>query len=766
MKSLILITIFVLSFSNFIGQLNGTYTVGQSGDDYSSLQLAISDIQANGMSGSVELLISNGVYYDFEINSITPPINDSLVIKSASGNPDSVVFRMAPFEIGGISNSKRISFQAISIAKNGSTNNDGLLQISNCENIYFYLCKIVDDQSLNYMSDATLNISTSQNIIFDSCYIASLSGLVPGTNNEYTIDTYNSSCHFYSDSIIGDIKNSYGLGSLDFYNCYLKINDGLNDFGNSIMESCNIEFYPWGSNHNLFVHTINNCTFDGNGTANLRVENLTNCIFQIPVDFRAATSLQIKNNIFYGDFTSTFSESQKIYGNSFYNKFKIDQDFASPVINNFFFDTVVLRGTFDLMHNNFSIESNVTIQGGRRINNNNFHNYYGNVTLNSFSNNNFSSNDSITLGYASYDSSPSYYDPQYTSATDLHVNNMALIGRAVNLTVPETQLDFDGENRLSYRTIGADEICIPYNLPDTINVDCGTEYPLVTCFNIDTTTLTWKPGIVMIDSNAAVPVVKVDGNTLIWLEDSMGNRIDSILFLPNSPIVGENSTIYNNCGYTSYISSNSYPNSSYHWQPSHLVDDSTSNAVNVSIDTVTTFIATVDMGVCGIKTDSITLIPDQTPIAMSSWEFSCLEATYTVTSICYDSVHWDLGDGTFSNQNQITHFYDLSGYYMVKLTVWNDGMMDSRTYNFSISDCSDLQDIAKSNMTVFPNPAYNTLNINGVITNQAYSILDLTGKVIDKGFVNKSDYAIDVNSLTNGVYFLRIMNKTIKFIKQ
>jgi hypothetical protein len=63
---------------------------------------------------------------------------------------------------------------------------------------------------------------------------------------------------------------------------------------------------------------------------------------------------------------------------------------------------------------------------------------------------------------------------------------------------------------------------------------------------------------------------------------------------------------------------------------------------------------------------------------------------------------------------------------------------------------------------VYPNPVVNTLSIQGVDENTALEVYNLTGKSVlkDKGT------ELDVTSLTQGTYILRINNQYVKFIKK
>jgi hypothetical protein len=72
-------------------------------------------------------------------------------------------------------------------------------------------------------------------------------------------------------------------------------------------------------------------------------------------------------------------------------------------------------------------------------------------------------------------------------------------------------------------------------------------------------------------------------------------------------------------------------------------------------------------------------------------------------------------------------------------------------------------------LTIYPNPANEQLNIVGLIDNSDIVIYDLSGKVLKEIFAN-SRVSIDISDLASGVYFVRIQSNNItevlKFVKQ
>lgn len=75
---------------------------------------------------------------------------------------------------------------------------------------------------------------------------------------------------------------------------------------------------------------------------------------------------------------------------------------------------------------------------------------------------------------------------------------------------------------------------------------------------------------------------------------------------------------------------------------------------------------------------------------------------------------------------------------------------------------TDIEELGFTQVYLFPNPVVNTLNIQGVDENTPLEVYNLTGKSLlkDKGT------ELDVTSLSQGTYILRINNQYVKFIKK
>jgi hypothetical protein len=102
----------------------------------------------------------------------------------------------------------------------------------------------------------------------------------------------------------------------------------------------------------------------------------------------------------------------------------------------------------------------------------------------------------------------------------------------------------------------------------------------------------------------------------------------------------------------------------------------------------------------------------------------------------------------------------------------NDGNDGSRQSNqiAQINKSEIKADENKLEMNVYPNPAYNLLQVNIPITGGMLQVTDAKGVLVITQQVYKKQESIDVSSLQAGVYFIRVQNGkniyTTKFIKQ
>lgn len=98
---------------------------------------------------------------------------------------------------------------------------------------------------------------------------------------------------------------------------------------------------------------------------------------------------------------------------------------------------------------------------------------------------------------------------------------------------------------------------------------------------------------------------------------------------------------------------------------------------------------------------------------------------------------------------------------------------ETEDYMANIVESLSINSIQIENISIYPNPVNNILNINiGSNSDLNYSIFNITGQTIIKGIFDNSINGIDFSTLSEGIYFLKVfdtqLNKqnTYKLIKK
>jgi uncharacterized protein (TIGR02145 family) len=91
------------------------------------------------------------------------------------------------------------------------------------------------------------------------------------------------------------------------------------------------------------------------------------------------------------------------------------------------------------------------------------------------------------------------------------------------------------------------------------------------------------------------------------------------------------------------------------------------------------------------------------------------------------------------------------------------------TWGFSVrpvstgtSGIADVQ--ASKRLQIFPNPAKDFVTIDGIQAGETVTITDLQGRVIENNVQLTENHSINVSALPQGVYLVRVGNKTTKLI--
>ena len=102
-------------------------------------------------------------------------------------------------------------------------------------------------------------------------------------------------------------------------------------------------------------------------------------------------------------------------------------------------------------------------------------------------------------------------------------------------------------------------------------------------------------------------------------------------------------------------------------------------------------------------------------------------------------------------------------------------ILDFAPNNWTITDggldCTslDTEEFEISSVKLYHNPVVSILNVKTYknLINQPYTIIDSIGRVVLNGKLNEVDTSINVEQLSNGIYYLKIAgNSATKFIKE
>ncbi|MEO8761236.1 MAG: GH25 family lysozyme [Bacteroidia bacterium] len=111
-------------------------------------------------------------------------------------------------------------------------------------------------------------------------------------------------------------------------------------------------------------------------------------------------------------------------------------------------------------------------------------------------------------------------------------------------------------------------------------------------------------------------------------------------------------------------------------------------------------------------------------------------------------------------------------YFTVKAVDGADLVCDSiNGTGVAVANCTTgiEQLVNNGQLSIYPNPTNSILNVEGLVLTEKMDVLvyDVLGKeVMKRSVINTKHLALDVSVLTSGVYFLRVGNSTLRFIKQ
>ena len=141
---------------------------------------------------------------------------------------------------------------------------------------------------------------------------------------------------------------------------------------------------------------------------------------------------------------------------------------------------------------------------------------------------------------------------------------------------------------------------------------------------------------------------------------------------------------------------------------------------------------------------------------------------------------WSWGDGTSSTGQYPSHTYASAGNYSICLTVGTPGTNCYDTmciaasinkaaamYSIDFAKTTSVNSVSKELATIYPNPAKDNFTIKGLATAKyQVEIMNLNGSILKSVSAN-GNQAINISSLANNIYILKITNQdgTTQFAK-
>lgn len=171
---------------------------------------------------------------------------------------------------------------------------------------------------------------------------------------------------------------------------------------------------------------------------------------------------------------------------------------------------------------------------------------------------------------------------------------------------------------------------------------------------------------------------------------------------------------------------------------------------------------------CGAKSDAIRVLFDTMPVADFTPNWSGQFAAFANKSVNGASYYWEFGDDSTSTQKHPNHRYDTLKPFWVKLTVFNtcgDTISALKLIDLTKKPGSAISSANRYEWTIYPNPTSDIVYIDNPHAKQGdYNIelLTVEGRLV-KSVQNKfnanGQTTLDVSSISEGSYLLRLINK-------
>ncbi|MFH2037010.1 MAG: T9SS type A sorting domain-containing protein, partial [Candidatus Zixiibacteriota bacterium] len=131
---------------------------------------------------------------------------------------------------------------------------------------------------------------------------------------------------------------------------------------------------------------------------------------------------------------------------------------------------------------------------------------------------------------------------------------------------------------------------------------------------------------------------------------------------------------------------------------------------------------------------------------------------------------WDFGDTGSGTVKDPVHIYTDTGTYNVCVTVNDTGCVKTACKNIVVDYHVNVAEVPEQEpgFKLYPNPTSNTLYIeitDKLLFGRELQIVDMNGKILFTVIPSRAKESVNIESLTDGVYFVKIGDESQRFVK-
>ena len=84
----------------------------------------------------------------------------------------------------------------------------------------------------------------------------------------------------------------------------------------------------------------------------------------------------------------------------------------------------------------------------------------------------------------------------------------------------------------------------------------------------------------------------------------------------------------------------------------------------------------------------------------------------------------------------------------------------------TLAEQEGIEDVDNASISLYPNPASSTVTLTGIAGMATVTVVDMNGRVSGEWTVNDGTLTIDVTSMAQGAYFVRIVGEQVNAIRK